>query len=143
MAKRFNYTLLALVALAGLFMGAGGDDLKATFDGEDLAFMFFGMMAMPSFLIFMSDYTRPINNLRPPDLTKWSLLPFQPLRFSLFFGSILFSIGLPGFVSVLVLRGIGPDLGMPIETLAIGTGLIVGTGIATWKYGDRLVSDDA
>lgn len=143
MAKRFNYTLIAIVALTGLFMGAGSDDLSAGFDGIDLAFMFFGTMAMPSFWIFMSDYTRPINNLRPPDLTKWSLLPYQPLRFSLFFGSILFSIGLPGFVSVLVLRGMGPDLGMPIETMAIGIGLIVGTGIATWKYSDRLVSEDA
>ena len=143
MAKRFNYTLLAIVALAGLFMGAGSDDLSTDFDGADLAFMFFGTMAMPTFFIFMSDYTQPINDLRPPDLTKWSLLPYQPLRFSLFFGSILFSIGLPGFVSVLVLRGMGPDLGMPVVTLATGIGLIVGTGIATWKYGDRLVSEDS
>ncbi len=55
-------------------------------------------MFMPSFMVFMSDFAQPINDLRPPDLTKWSLLPYQPLRFSFFLGSLFFSVGLPGLI---------------------------------------------
>ena len=143
MAKKFNIALIAITAIASCFLGVGDDDLSIGIDGADVLFMFFGTMVMPTFLVIMSDYIQPIDDLRPPDLTKWSLLPHQPLRFSLFLGSFCFSIGLPGFISVLVLRGAGPDLGIPIVALVTGIGLIVGTAIATWKYGDRLVSEDA
>ena len=138
MAKKFNLALIGLTAISSCFMGLGSDDLSAEFDGADLLGMFFGSMLLPSIVIYLG----PVNDLRPPDIGRWSFLPSQPLRFSLFLGSLLLSVGLPGSISVMVFRGVGPDLGMPIFALATGIGLIAGSGIATWKFGDRLVSED-
>lgn len=81
-------------------------------------------------------------NLQPPDLRRFSLNPWQPIRFSSFFGVLCLSVGVPGVISEAAFRGIGANLGAPALATMVGLGLVTGTLLAIRLNSDRIVFDE-
>ena len=142
MAKKFNLALISLFALGSCFMGLETQDLSVPIDSIGLLVLLVAASLLPSLSIVTNDYWPLANGIYAPDLGKWSLNPWQPLRSLFFFGCLCLSVGVPGSISVLVFQGIGRNLSFPVTFLVIGIGLTIGSAFAAWKFQDRLIRDE-
>lgn len=127
MIRILNLTLLAIFAFGGLDLGPDINPrgLESVYSLQDFAVPFLSCLLLAPIAVYWRGWSSDIK-LKRPGLSKWSLNPWEPLRFIYLMGMLLAVTGLAASMNVIFVDGPEAALFLTLGYVCCGLGLLLG-----------------